>query len=161
MTPETPPEAKPRRLWLRILFGLSLALNLLVIGLAIGAWWRLDGGRGKAGPASLGAAIYHELPREERLALRRQAREGREAPRRARRGELMELVGLLRADPFVEADVIDLLSRERARRDAQMEAIRGAWLAHVTAMQSQDRAAYADRLEERINRRGRKEKTRN
>lgn len=147
---------KPRRLWLRILFGVSLALNLLFVGLAAGAWWRLDSGTRDMRPLSTGAAIYRALPREERRALRRSAFEGQDAPRRERRNNVAELTRILRAESFDAQAASNILARERALREAHTDAMRNAWIDRISAMNQAERAAYAERIEARINRGGRK-----
>jgi uncharacterized membrane protein len=151
-TPDPTQSPRPRRLWLRILFGVSLALNLLVVGVLAGAWWRFDGGRSHAGPSSIGALVYRELPKAERKELRKQFMKGRDGPRGSRRADMAALLQALRAEPFDGEAVEALLVREQTRRAEHTVAMRDAWLAHVTEMTPEERTAYADRMEDRMRR---------
>lgn len=142
MTAHTDP--KPRlSLTLRVVFALSLALNLLVAGVVIGAWWRggLHDGPRAGGTA---AALYLALPREERRALRAELRSTIDRDSLRLRDPLM---AALRADPFEPEAVAALLV---AQSDAMAQAqtrMRALWLDRIAGMSPQDRAAYADRLQ--------------
>lgn len=149
-TPRTPPRMRP---WLRLILGLSLALNLAVAGLVAGAMLRFGGPDGmRPPPRNLGAALYRELPRESRRALRADmARSG--AATRDRRTEAARLAEALRAEPF---DRTRLTATLEARVRAQSEwltRVQAAWLDQVAAMSASERAAYADRLEQALNHR--------
>jgi len=154
MTQETdrnPPRMRP---WLRILLGVSLALNLLVLGLALGAAIRF-GGPDRGRPSTpLGVLLFHELPRADRRALREEhlgAREDRAAQRRA---DAAELDAALRAVPFDSARVAAFLVAQAARHRDLDRSMRAAWLRRVAQMTDAERAAYADRLAEAMERRG-------
>ncbi len=57
--------------WVRWLLAGSLAMNLLVVGLAIGAVMRFGGPENaRRPPPSLVATLYRALPREDRQAVR-------------------------------------------------------------------------------------------
>lgn len=146
MTVETyrkPPRMRP---WLRVLLGVSLAANLVVAGLAVGAAIRMGGPEGARQPVPLGAMLYRELPRADRRALR-DDRLGSRAERAARRREdAAELDAALRAVPFDLARVEAFVSEQAARHDDLEQAMRGAWLRRVAGMSDAERAAYADRL---------------
>lgn len=143
------------RLWLRLLLVVSLALNLLVAGLAVGAVIRFGEERERVRPPMpLGALLYRELPREDRKLLRDRnigSREEREARRRA---DAKELNAALRAVPFDPARIVAFLEREATRQEGLEEAMRQAWLNRVTAMDDTDRAAYADRLQQALEHHG-------
>jgi len=55
---------------LRLLLLGSLALNLLVIGLAAGAMWRYGGDHGHRPPLPMAATLYRALPEADRDQLR-------------------------------------------------------------------------------------------
>ena len=56
MTTETTVSARRNPLWMRILLGVSLALNLAVAGLVVGASLRLIGPYGPPAPHTYGGA---------------------------------------------------------------------------------------------------------
>ena len=150
------PTPRPRRLWLRVLFGVSLALNLLFVGVAVGAWWRFDGAGHRSGAFSVSAAIYRELPKDERRDLWRQLRQQRDTPRGQRRADLGAVVEALVSDPFEPDAVRNILENAQTRRTDQARSMREAWLKKVEAMSAADRAAYAKRLTERMDQHKRK-----
>ena len=141
---QTPVPRSPR--WMRIVLGLSLALNLVVVGIVGGALLRFGGPAGFLPPSvSLGAAMYRELPKEERRAIVAETRKSTSA-RPMRRGKEAEaLAAALRAEPFDPAAVQQVLSGQvEARRDWH-QSMQAAWLTRVTEMSAEDRRAYADR----------------
>lgn len=139
-----PPRA---RTWVRILLGVSLALNLAVIGLAIGAAVRFGGPDGAHRPSPpMGAILYRELPREDRKALRGRAFGSREEHAAKRRDEAVAIDAALRAVPFDAAALGAFLDRQARDREAFQSAVQEAWLARVSGMSDAERAAYADRL---------------
>ncbi|MGD9864339.1 MAG: periplasmic heavy metal sensor [Pseudodonghicola sp.] len=145
-TDRKPPRMRP---WLRVLLGVSLALNLLVAGLAVGAAIRFGGGPERVRPPMpLGALLYRELPREDRKTLRDRNLGAREERAARRRADAEELNAALRAVPFDQARIEAFLTRDAARQAGLEEAMRHAWLARVAAMSDADRAAYADRLQQ-------------
>lgn len=140
----------PRR-W-RIVLLASLGLNLLVVGLALGALW---GGPGRERPPGMRgiAPLVMALPEADRAALAR-AVDTRGRPD-ARRARFDALLAELRRDPFNPEAARAALAAQRelgARRMAQGEA---ALVARLAAMGAAERAAYADRLDEMISRKRR------
>ncbi len=134
---------------LRIVFGLSLALNLLIVGALAGAWLRGAGpGSGPEPRASIARLLYSELPREDRRAMRNYVRDtvDRTVLRQARVGP--ELEAALRAEPFDETAVRALMDRQATAMATGQRAMRDAWLRRLQDMSPQERAAYADRLRE-------------
>ncbi|WP_417679094.1 periplasmic heavy metal sensor [Pseudodonghicola sp.] len=152
---ETDTNRKPPRMrpWLRLLLGVSLALNLAVAGLAVGAAIRFGDRPDRVRPPMpLGALMFRELPREDRKMLRdrdRETREGRDARRRA---EAAELDAALRAVPFDPTPLEAFIARDAARQADFADAMRNAWLTRVKAMTEAERAQYADRLQEALQR---------
>lgn len=144
---------KPRRGrgW-KILLVLSLALNLLFIGLIGGAMARFGGpfahDRGQtARGASLGAAVFRALPRDDRRAMFRKVAGARD--RDAAGAD--ELLTTLRADALDRGALAAFADGQGERRRAHGVAIAEAWVENVAAMSVEERRAYADRIEEILN----------
>jgi len=139
----------------------SLALNLAVVAALAGAAWRHagkgGGDRGGSHASSRGGPAYLQaLAPETRRALRENLRGmGRGT---ARSGEM---VRVLRAVPFDPSAAAAVLMQERTLGQIRMQAASDAWLDEVSAMSVQERAAYADRLEQiEARRKERREKRR-
>ena len=141
---------KPSRVrpWLRIVLGVSLALNLAVAGLALGAAIRFGGPDRARPPLPLGAVLYRELPREDRRALRDDRLGTRPERAERRRAEAAQLDAALRAVPFDPTSIEAFLEAQSRQRNALEQALRAAWLTRVSEMSDTARAAYADRLAE-------------
>lgn len=150
------PKPPRMRLWLRILLGVSLALNLMVIGLAVGAALRFGGPDGMRPPPperSIGALLFRELPGKVRRDLRKQM-ELSPADRRLREREDVAQIGrALREVPFDPDPVIALLDERSKAQTDWVIAVQDAWLDRVNGMSDAERAAYADRLEAVVSRR--------
>jgi uncharacterized membrane protein len=140
----------------RVVFGLSLALNFLVIAAFAGAWLRAEPpGHGFGDRGYIGRLLYKELPREDRRTLRRELRQrvDRETLRQARVGP--ELYAALRADPFDAQVLRELMTRQADALLTGQSAMREGWLEVLSQMTSAERAAYADRLRQAVTTRGR------
>ncbi|MEX0287355.1 MAG: periplasmic heavy metal sensor [Paracoccaceae bacterium] len=155
MNSQSPTRRSP--LWMRILLGVSLALNLATIGIVTGAAYRILGPGGPPHPPSFGGAVIRSLPHDERKALVAEARKSVNG-QSARREGLAPLVTALRADPFDVEAITALLQSQRNRQAAWAEAMQGAWLTRVSAMSAEERAAYADKIEEAEARRAERRK---
>ncbi len=137
------------RLWLRVLLFSSLALNLLIVGLVAGAFFRIgkDGGGPPYSPA-LGAVMFRELPDADRDHLRRGFDPSkRDGHRQQRRADAEALASALRASPFDLEAVRDVLAGQAARRAALQQGMQDAWLERIAAMTDDERLSYADRVE--------------
>lgn len=147
-----PTQTKPRRLWRGVLV-VSLALNLLVLGLLAGATLRDGAPRGPRGfELSLGP-IGQALDRSDRREIAASLRKNPDL-RPLRRNELRP--GLERLDAVLRADVLDEaqlreaiaqpLSRLRQVQDAALDAL----VARVAGMTVDEREALADRIAEQL-----------
>ncbi|MGB3245257.1 MAG: periplasmic heavy metal sensor [Sulfitobacter sp.] len=143
----------------RVVLALSLALNLLLIGVFAGAIWRNAGGPGghgrfaPPGMQSYAAPYVRALPRADQRTLRRALRAEKPRPSRAeRQADYNRMLAALRADPFDPAAVRSVLTGQKTDVLALQEAAQEQWLRAVEGMDSQGRAAYADRLEEELKR---------
>ncbi len=141
----------PRR-WMRWLLIGSLALNLLVVGVVAGAVLRMSGWGIGPPPRALGPALYRELPRDDRRALRQTLRDaGSNAMRPSDQASLLSAA--LRSDPFDPTALEALITQQAEARQAYQFEVQRKWLARVSEMSQADRIAYADRLEESLQRR--------
>jgi uncharacterized membrane protein len=146
------------RTWVRILLAVSLTVNLLVLGLVIGAHLRygadvrLDGPPdGRSAMRDLGYAPFIDaLPRDQRRALGHALRDragsfamNREALAR----ELAAILEVLRADPFTPDALTAVLDQQRARIDERARAGRELLMERIGAMSAAERQEFADRLE--------------
>ncbi len=154
---ETEPHRTPRMgRWSRVLLAVSLALNLLVAGLVVGAMLRFGGPEGaRRPPPSLAATLYRALPRDDRRAVRESMRDAPQARIQARRAGARDLAAALRRTPFDSAQVQRLVAEQTRAHDIWQHAVLAAWLARVDAMSDAERAAYAGRIEEFMSKRRR------
>lgn len=132
---------------LRLLLLGSLALNLLVIGLAVGAIWRFGGDHGHRPPLPMAATLYRALPDADRDYLRQHAHGRLDARQTRRAQDMAELAAALRASPFDAARFAALLEQHEMRRAEGHEVMRAALIDRIAAMDTGARAAYADRIE--------------
>lgn len=156
-TDTSAPQTGRSRWWLRALLIVSLALNLMFIGLGVGAAMRFGGHDGGRTPPTIGAALYRALPSEDRAAMREQMRELRRADRgESRRIEAAAIIEALGRTPFDADALAAVTGAQLNRHSGRFEAIQAAWLNRITAMNDADRAAYARRLEEIVEQKPRK-----
>ncbi|WP_425041235.1 periplasmic heavy metal sensor [Primorskyibacter sp. S187A] len=148
---------------LRVLLFVSLAGNLVVLGLVVGAV--LKGGP-HDGPRNLArdtvAPFTRALAREDRRSIGRDIRQtvaGGDAAawRAARQQRYTEALRLLREESF-DADAFGAVL---AGQVAQVQAVAGAGSValtrHIAGMSASERQSYADRVEEEL-RRGKKDR---
>lgn len=142
----TPARSQAPR-WMQIALGLSLALNLAVVGMAAGSLVRLGGVDAmRSPPQNLVGALLHEMPSTDRRALRDLIRNQTERSGQ-RRDEAAAMVAALRAVPFQPAAMAARIETHTDRRAAVHAATMQGWLDRVSAMSDSARAAYADRLQ--------------
>lgn len=145
MTPE-PPQSRPR-IWLRVVLALSLALNLLFVGLVAGAAMRFGGMGAHRMPPPVGSALYRAMPRDDRRALREMMFDRHRDDRaEERRADARAIAEVLRAEPYDGAALERVVRDQLARRHGWMESAQAEWLDRVGAMSADERRAYADRL---------------
>jgi uncharacterized membrane protein len=144
--------------WVKGVFVLSLALNLAVAGFVIGGVARhgndMRHGRpteARSAMADLGfGPVLAALPREHRRALGESLRaqagsmiENRESLSR----EVGAVLDAVRATPFDEAAMRDILEEQRTRIDTRVRTARALMVAQIAQMSDDERAQFADRLE--------------
>lgn len=155
----TPAAARPRH-WPRVLLAVSLFFNLLVIGAIAGAHLRDGRDAGRTPPVDRAAMhgtglvpFFEAMPREARgqigTALRARGEAAR-PDRAALEAEFATILAALRAEPFERAALEAVMTAQQARVSARVEAGRGALLDVLAGMSQAERAAFADRMEQRI-----------
>ena len=144
------PEKETRRVWPRVMLVISLGLNLLFVGLMLGAVARHGGPEGRRPPPSVGAALYRALPHEDRQELRKATRPIRDREQMRTRDEkdLEGIAQALRATPFDAATLSELVNRDFERRRDGLASMQAAWLQRIEEMSDQERDDYAERLME-------------
>ena len=155
------PEAAPRGRGLRIALFVSLALNLAVVGVVAGTL--LDGRDRRPPPErlvrELGLGPYlAALGESDRGAMHRGAQHRRHelrASRGALRAAFGETLEALRAEPLDLARLDALLSAQAAAANRGRALGQELLLARVAAMSPAERAAFADRLADRLHRHSR------
>lgn len=163
MTNDTPsPRATPPATGrgVKIALGLSLALNLLIVGLVGGAVLGRGGAPERGDPAaslrSLAAGPLTEvLSESERGDLRRGLAESRDRIRPdtvALMQAFREFSGLLTAEPFDREALAEILGAQRGRMQSLMETGHEVLLDELEAMSPAQRADLAQRLERRLRR---------
>ncbi len=152
---ETETPTPPAR-WIKIALALSVALNLAVAGLALGALLKDGPHRGMPRDLSLGPFTDAFSP-EDRRALREAFRDRMPAFRETRaaaRAEFQALAEALRADPVDPEALGAALRAIQARNADRLELGRELIEARLMAMTPEERRAYADRLERGLGGRG-------
>ena len=145
----------PRR-WRAVLI-VSLALNLIVAGILLGAALdRAGPGRGEMRAAGPLAPLVRALPPEDRQAVLgalRRERAPQDLPPRGRGSAGGPLLAALRAEPFDPLLVRRALQDQRRRGEARLSAAEAALATRLAEMTPAARAAYADALQEQLERR--------
>lgn len=145
-------QSKPKRRWVTILLFVSLALNLLVVGVALGTAYRFKGDSHGKAPPGFGPALYRALPKEERKALRGELYERHIQGAKMRSQGFTALQTALRAEPFDPVPLNTLLDQQAQAMAELQTALQEEWLERITAMTGTERKAYADRLQQVIKR---------
>lgn len=140
---------KPRSpLWIKLVLGLSILLNLGLGGVLLGI------ATGGARDGSVMSAAIAALPQDSRRDLRRALRADWAELRGYRRAQPVpsEILTLLRAEPFDPVAFDASLERGRAHLAEMGQRQRARLTAEVAAMTPAGRQAYALALEERLQR---------
>ncbi len=135
------------RRW-RLICIASLALNCALIGVIAGA--AITGRGGDREARWRGSPLISALPDPVRSELR----EGRRSDPQDRRARFGALMDTLRADPFDPAALEALLREQRALGAARAERAEAGLIGALSRMSPAERAAYADRLEDKMRHRG-------
>lgn len=137
----------------RIVLVASLALNLLVVGLAAGWALRHTDGPHPSRLDMAGGPLTRALSQEDRHEIGRQMRQAWrqvDGGRADMRASLDAMVADLRAVPFDPAQVAERMRQHRARFAVRFEMGQDILVTHLSNMTDAERRAYADRLEDKI-----------
>lgn len=141
--------------WRRILLVVSLGLNLAVAGLVVGVM--VNGGPRNGPPRYdlTAGPLTRAMEADRRTAVRDALRESdvfRRADRSDIRADMQAILASLRADEFDQTEFRAALSRQRQRLQAGQDAVLDAVAAQINDMSFEERAAFADRVEEQLRR---------
>ncbi|MFK7938820.1 MAG: periplasmic heavy metal sensor [Roseovarius sp.] len=155
-TDPAPTSGCPR--WLRALLIVSLALNLLIVGLFAGV--ALGGGKhGGPHPSRLeqiGGPLTRALSKDERKILGRKMRETyreRTEDRQQQHALMQALIDEMRADPFDREAVAGHMAAQREILQDRVSLGQSILIDRLAMMSAEKRRAYADRLQEGLDRR--------
>ncbi|MEL7026011.1 MAG: periplasmic heavy metal sensor [Pseudomonadota bacterium] len=148
--PTPPPTRSPG--WMRLVLIVSLAVNLLIVGMVGGAVLSGGGPGGGRDAArdTRGSPFIRALePDERRQVMRDMVRGSRELreSRETLRVRFDALLVAIRAEDFDKAEVETLLQQQREISQKRNQLGELAILERVSKMSLEERRAYADRLE--------------
>ena len=133
----------------RIILILSLALNLAIAGLIAGSFLRDDGPARSARFALELGPIASALAPDDRRAILRALRDRRDLrPLRGRSAELQSILGVLRAETLDPAALEAALTAPMRRISDVQQVVTDTLSERIQGMSADERAAFADRLEE-------------
>jgi uncharacterized membrane protein len=144
-------DLKPRNLW-KILFGISLALNLLVVGVIGGAILRA--GKGPIAKHHASGFLYmRALNFEDKKALRKELfrnKDSRKIIRAKEYSSYSSAVKILKKDPFDRKAFEDLLDAQTKHSKSRQSSAREALVTQITRMTKDERLIYSERLEDLV-----------
>lgn len=153
--PANDPVRSPTRRWIKVLLFVSLAVNVAVAGLALGAVLRQDEARDHRATRMdrMGAPYTFALSRDDRRAIwqeMRAMRDDGQPDRQQIHAEYDAVVEALRSEPFDFALLQDIVTRQFEAGIARQQTANALLLARIETMDAAERAAYADRLSEAL-----------
>lgn len=162
MSEQTPQPRAPMRRSLRLVLFASLAVNLVVAGLAVGAVvGNKKGGDRPARDADFMGAYTRALPEDDRKAIGRAIRDNHRKngiTREMARAEFQQMLAMIRATPFdAEAMKLRIAEQSQASFDRRLAA-QVIWLERIASMTDAERQDYADQIEAQLSRPDKKKK---
>ncbi|WP_424941751.1 periplasmic heavy metal sensor [Aliiroseovarius crassostreae] len=170
---QTPQPPKSRK-WVKLVFALSLTLNLLVVGMVVGA--KVAGGhdhgfnpRGPDGGMirDLGfGPLASALPRKDRRAIGKAFRAERGSftdHRAAIRRDFVAMMTVLQTEPFDAGALQDLMQAQKARISETGDTLQQLVIERISLMTPEERKEFAEKVAERVHfdaRRGDKDRER-
>ena len=142
---------KSRNLW-KILFGISLALNLLIVGAIGGAMLRMSKGP-MANHRASGLLYMRALSFEDKKALRKELfrnKDSRKIIRAKEHSSYSSALKILKKDPFDRKAFEDLLDEQTKNSKSRQSSARVALVTQITRMTKEERLIYSERLEDLV-----------
>lgn len=151
------PSGARRKRWSRIALILSLALNMLLVGVLVGGALRDGDSRARKDGASMSLRpMIQALSPEMRRKIGREIGKNlwKERRRNANtvRVDLAPIIDVLRQEPFDPAALEAAFEQHLARLSNRQSIAQQVYRTHIAAMSDTERAAYADRLEQHLRR---------
>ena len=144
-------DLKPRNPW-KILFGISLAINLLIVGAIGGAILRV--GKGPMAKHHASGFLYmRALNFEDKKALRKEIfrnKNSRKIIREKEHSSYISAVKILKKDPFDRKAFEDLLDAQTKHSKSRQSSARVALVTQITGMTKEERLIYSERLEDLV-----------
>ena len=144
-------DLKSRNIW-KFLFGISLALNLLIVGAFGGAMLRVGKGPMVKHRAS-GYLYMRALNFEDKKALRKaifRNKNSRKIIREKEHSSYISAVKILKKDPFDRKAFEDLLDEQTKHSKSRQSSARVALVTQITRMTKEERLIYSERLEDLV-----------
>ena len=144
-------DLKQRNLW-KILFGISLAINLLIIGALGGALSRA--GKGPMVKHRTSGFLYmRALNFEDKKVLRKKLlrnKDSRKIIRAKEHSSYSSAIKILKKDPFDRKAFEDLLDEQTRYSKSKLSSARAALVAQIANMTKEERLVYSQRLEDLV-----------
>ena len=144
-------DLKPRNPW-KILFGISLALNLLIVGAIGGAILRV--GKGPMAKHHASGFLYmRALNFEDKKSLRKELyknKNTRKIGRAKEHSSYSSAVKILKKDPFDRKAFEELLDQQTKFSKSSQRSARLALVAQIAKMTKEERSIYSERLEDLV-----------
>ncbi len=154
MTDERPKSSDCPR-WIKIALAVSLAINLLIIGIAGGMAARFGGSDGPPRMSDSGGAYTRALTPKDRREIGKDLGQQFQEMRKGRaivQEQYREMLAVLKAEPFDRGAAEDVLQRQSGIADQRRKVSERALLDRFEAMTPAERAAFVVRLEQGIER---------
>lgn len=139
------------RPWLKVVLALSLAFNLIVVGIGAGAAWRFHGsGHKMEGPPMLSRFIFKDMGGREvhRLVLKQAGETGN--VRNRRRVEMEQTIALIRAETLDVTAVRAIVEAHIVENNDLMRTVAEAWQQRLEGLSLRERSKLADRMQHRL-----------
>ena len=142
---------KRRNLW-KVLFGVSLALNLLIVGALGGAFMRKGKGP-TANHLASGFLYMRALDFKDKRSLRKEIlrnKDGRKLAKDRNQANFNSAVSILKIHPFDRGTFESLLDEQAKHAKLRQSSARRALVNHIENMTKEERLIYAQRLKDFI-----------
>ena len=144
-------DQKSRNLW-KILFGVSFALNLLIVGALGGALMRKGKGP-MANHLASGFLYIQALDFQDKKVLRKEIsrnKDGRKLVKARNQANFSSALGILKNHPFDRSAFENLLNEQAKYSKSRQSLARIALVTHIENMTKEERLIYALRLEDLV-----------